>query len=168
MSLPQESAHAGPSVTKDNKQILRDKSVVREFVDEFDMCQTLLVCADLVLAFDDVGATLPEDTQYFARRGVVEVKNRFVVLLLRGSLVVPIICLVILMVDVSTPTRRVHVRWIEDDGVDRTIFVGQRSTVDTCAEVGLSQRVGGPGNAAPEDSLAVGHVRDSRAKLDVE
>lgn len=53
MGLLQQSADPGFAGPNDDEQVFGNEVVSSQLVDDFDMCQPLLVGTDLVLTFDD-------------------------------------------------------------------------------------------------------------------
>lgn len=54
VELTNHAAHARPIGAQDDEEVFNDKPHAREFIDDFDMSESLPVGADLILTFDDV------------------------------------------------------------------------------------------------------------------
>ena len=51
MSLSEKAAHSWFPVPHNYKEILNNKAIALEFVDNLNMSQPLLICANLILTF---------------------------------------------------------------------------------------------------------------------
>ena len=81
MCLPEQSADPRLSFADNNEQVFGNESISCQLVDYFDMCQSLLIGAYLVLAFHNVNTALAQDSPRLTRGGKVQVQYRFVVFL---------------------------------------------------------------------------------------
>jgi len=81
MDLPQHPAHAGLVLAQDHEEILHHKTQRGECVDDLHVRQPLLVCTNLVLAFDHINALRFEDSISFGGPSEVKVQHGFVILL---------------------------------------------------------------------------------------
>ncbi|KMV20897.1 hypothetical protein ACT16_19650 [Mycobacterium heckeshornense] len=72
------------------------------------------------------------------------------------------------MPDMGALTRRVHIRRVQNHRVDRTVLVWKFPAVNTLREVGREEVDVVPLDFFPERSRAVCHVRDRRARTDVQ
>lgn len=81
VDLPDDPTHAWSIVSNDNEQILDDETCRRQFVDDFDVRESLLVGADFILALDDVDAFRPQCPVRLARAGEIQVQDGFVIFL---------------------------------------------------------------------------------------
>ena len=67
MNLPEDSAYAGFVHAEYHEQILHNEAHLCQLVDDFDVRETLLVGANLILAFHDIDAFGFEDTCDYLR-----------------------------------------------------------------------------------------------------
>ena len=58
MGLPQQSANPRLSFADNYEQVLGNESMSRQLIDDFHVCQALLIGAYFVLAFDNVNNRL--------------------------------------------------------------------------------------------------------------
>jgi hypothetical protein len=107
---------------------------LHELVDDFHVRQSLFTGTHFVLTFDDQNATGFQHSPQFASGGKVELQNGFVVLCTSrvASPVVLVVVLKILMINVRSPTRRMHVGRIEHAAVKTLVLIRQLATVHTC------------------------------------
>lgn len=119
MDLAHHSADSRLIRSHDNEHILYDESETGQFIDDFDVCQSLLISANLVGTFDDVNSLVPQNPMRLGCRREVEFQNCFVVFFGNpvGS-VVPVILLIVLVADVGGAAGRVHVGRIKYHGID--------------------------------------------------
>lgn len=72
------------------------------------------------------------------------------------------------MVNMRCPAGRVHVRWVENNAVNRPILVWEASTVHPGLEVSRQELVRIGRDISPENPLPIGYVSDSAARLNIE
>jgi hypothetical protein len=125
MHLSKQPAHAGLVRSHQDKEIFNDEAALRVVVDDFHVRQSLLVGTYFVLTFHNEDTVGPQDAACFI--GGLKVEFQYsVVVLFRDAVpgcVVGVVVLVVLMIDVCRPAGRVHVRWVEHDGVQRPGFI---------------------------------------------
>jgi len=162
--LPQHAAYTGLVHSEHHEQVLDHKAQSREFVDDFDMGQTLLVGTNLILALHNVNALRLKHPMSLPRAPEIEIENRFVVFLAPVFCpVVVVVNLEVLVVLVRSPARRVHVGRVGHNAVHRGIAVRQLPAVHTIPKVSRPQVVGASRNVLPKDPFAIGNVRDQAA-----
>ncbi len=74
------------------------------------------------------------------------------------GLIVLVVALVVLMVDMRSPTRCVHVGRIEDHTIDGTTLIRKMSAICTVSEIRGEQVVGTLRDPPPKNALSVGDV----------
>ena len=109
MGLPQQSADPRLALADDNEQILGNEPMRCQLVNDFHVCQSLLIGAYLVLAFDNVNPASAQDSPSLTRCRKIQIQYCFMVFLVRVGLVVFIVAFVVLVIDVSRAARCVHV-----------------------------------------------------------
>ncbi len=82
VDLFDRAAHAGTVFPHDDEEVFCDEAHVFVGVHDLDMSESLSVCADFVLAFDDEDAAFAQDAQGFDTGFQVEVEDGVVVLAL--------------------------------------------------------------------------------------
>ena len=80
MDLAHGAADARTVVPHDDKQVFSDVVHFVVGLHDFDMSEALAIRANLVLAFHNQHASVPQDAVGFAPRVAVQVQNRLVVL----------------------------------------------------------------------------------------
>ena len=67
MSLFQQSAHPRFSSAYNNERVFSNKSIVSQFINDFDMRQSLLIGAYFILAFDYIDTAFTQDSPCLTR-----------------------------------------------------------------------------------------------------
>src|SRR5258708_31930112 len=160
VNLLQHPTHTGLVPANENKPVLNDEPLAREFIDDFDVRQALLIGANFVGAYDHVKPLIAQYAIGLLTCLKIQVQNRLMVFSRRavGGTVISVVSLVILVIDMRRPTRSVHIGGIKDNAVHATIRVGKLSTVDAGRQIGGSKGIALSGDVLPEDSLAVRYV----------
>src|ERR1700686_580293 len=99
------------------------------------MCQSLLVCADLILPLHNQDATLSQDSIGLSTTSEVKIQDCFVILLLRLGAVVDVVKFEVLMVLMSRSSGCVHVRRVNHNAIKRRVLVRQCAAIDAEANV---------------------------------
>ena len=133
VSLFKNPADSRLIATDENKQILDNKLLGSEVVDQFHMSQPLLASADLILALHDEDATFSEHSPSFVPCLKVKVHDGFVIFFVGPilRLIVSVVVLVILVRNVGRTTWGMHIRGIQDDAVDGLAGVRKVTAVHT-------------------------------------
>lgn len=156
--LRQYPTDSRPTIANDNEQVFTPKTILLQLVYQFDVGQALLISADFVLALNDVTASFTQDAPRLPRRREIQIQNSVVVFLCGVRLIVLVIPFVILMVDVSSTPRRMHVWGIEDNAVDGLVLIRQSATIYAFRQVGRENFVSVLRHFSPEDAVSKGHV----------
>jgi len=160
MNLADHSAYTRPAIAYEHENVLRHEPFRRKIVDDLDVSQPLLVCADLVHALYDIYPLVAKNATGFNGCAEIQIQDRFMVLLVGLCDVVSVISLVILMTHMSRPAGRVHVRRIEDYAINLTIAVGQCASINALLKVSRQQTVMRSWDAFPEHAPPVCDVRN--------
>jgi hypothetical protein len=169
MNLFEHTADARFASAHHDKQVFTDEADRRQLVDDFHMCEPLLVGAHFILALHDAQAFRTQDPPGFAGAVKVQVQNSFVVLLFCpiAGLVVPVIALIVLMPHMSGSTRRVHVGGIENEAIHGTVAIRQLSAVNSVLQISGQHSVLVSWHVSPKDPIAVGDIGNGAAGRDV-
>lgn len=85
----------------------------------------------------------------------------------RRGHVVTVIRLKILMINVRSPAGRVHVRGIEDNAIDGTVFIGKLAAIGSRREVSRAQLVKAAWYISPEYTFAIGYIGNNASRCNV-
>jgi hypothetical protein len=137
MCLGYQATHTWFALARDDKQVFGDKTLIMQFIDQFDVRQPLLVCANLILAFNNINAAITQNSPGFFSSCEIQIENRLMVLLFGVCPIVFVVILVILMVPMCAPTRCVHVWRIKDYAINRAMLIRQLSAIYTVSNIRL-------------------------------
>ena len=167
MNLFDDAAYPWTVVSNHHEQVFGDKIHAAAHLHDLDVCKTLPVCADFVLALHDEYAAAAQDPVRFTGCFPIDFQNRFVVL---GSCSSPSPVVGIVFLErrvglVGRASRGMHIRRIQDDTVDGPIPVGKASAVNAVLDIGCTEVIYTRWDIPPEDPFAVGHVGNDTARL---
>ena len=165
MNLPDDPAHARPIVPQDHEQVFDNEPIRTQLVYNFHVCEALLVGTNLVSALYNVDSLVPENSMGLMRSLEIQVEDSLVILLSRSvlSCVVSVIGFVVLVVDVGSPARRMHIGGIENNAVYSGVPVREISAIDAIFHVGGKQPIPTLGNSLPEYTPPKSHIGDRKS-----
>jgi hypothetical protein len=154
VALDYHAADPGLAVSDQHKYILGNELSV-EVIDDLNVGEPLPARAHLVLALHDVDAARLQRAPRLGSASEIQVENRLMVFERSCVLaVVFVVLLKVLMSVVGGTARRMHVRWVKYDAVQRFVFVGQFRRIDTLPEISSQYLIQVRLNVLPKYALS--------------
>lgn len=169
VDLFQNSTHAGLIAADENEEVLDEKLERGKLIDQFNVSESLLVCADLVRAFDDENATALKNPLGLPSCCKIQSKNSLVILF-TGAIVgsiVAVVPLVILVIHMCCPSWSMHIRWIQNHAIHASVFVRKGAAVNPLSKVCGKQLILGKIYAFPKHTFAVSNVCNTALRRNV-
>lgn len=170
MNLVTHSADSRPIVSYQDKKVLYYEAISSIFINNFHMCQSLLIGTNFISALDNEKTFFSENTTSFPSRLIIQPQDRLMIFFTDTipRLVIPVITFVVLMIDVCSTSRCTYVSGIKNYTIKRRIGIRQPATIHPLTQITGQEPIHPGGDPLPEHTFAIGYVRNSASGSDVQ